>query len=45
MHDLLASIRQRLLAQVDEAYREGTRTYFKEPIEPLGVRQRCMARP
>ena len=38
MNDLLASIRARLLAQVDEAYREGTRNYFKEPIEPLGVR-------
>lgn len=38
MNDLLASIRQGLLAQVDEDYREGSRNYFKEPIEPLGVR-------
>lgn len=38
MNDLLASIRQSLLAQVDEAYREGSRAFFKEPIEPLGVR-------
>ena len=38
MRELTAFIRESLLAQVDEAYREGSRNYFKEPIEPLGVR-------
>lgn len=38
MTDLLTSIRTRLLDQVDAAYREGTRNFFKEPINPLGVR-------
>lgn len=38
MNDLLTSIRASLLAQVDEAYLEGSRNFFKEPIEPLGVR-------
>lgn len=44
MTDLLASIRASLLAQVDEAYREGTRNFFKEPINPLGVRSALVKR-
>ncbi len=38
MQDLTALIRARLLDQVDAGYREGTRNFFKEPINPLGVR-------
>ncbi|WP_027175795.1 DNA alkylation repair protein [Desulfovibrio aminophilus] len=38
MTNLLSLIRARLLEQVDIPYRDGCRAFFKETINPLGVR-------
>ena len=41
MHDTttyLTALRQELIASADPAHAEGQRGFFKEPINPLGVR-------
>jgi 3-methyladenine DNA glycosylase AlkD len=41
-HDLLKTLREDLIAHRDEGYRAGSRSFFKESINPIGVRSQAL---